>query len=56
MTAVEIYFEHDSASFGNKMMWLPVALGPVGAAAGLAGFFSCRMARSMCTRPSRSGR
>ena len=24
MTAAEIYFEHDSASFGNKMMWLPV--------------------------------
>jgi hypothetical protein len=26
VTAAEIYFEHDSASFGNKMMWLPVAL------------------------------
>ena len=25
VTAAEIYFEHDSASFGNKMMWLPVA-------------------------------
>src|SRR6266851_2229572 len=37
VTAAEIYFEHDSASFGNKMMWLPVALGPVGAAAGAAG-------------------
>jgi len=34
VTAAEIYFEHDSARFGNKMMWLPVALGPVGAAAG----------------------
>jgi len=32
VTAAEIFFEHDSASFGNKMMWLPVALGPVGAA------------------------
>jgi hypothetical protein len=42
VTAAEIYFEHDSASFGNKMMWLPVALGPVGAAAGVAGFFSRR--------------
>ena len=40
VTAAEIFFEHDSASFGNKMMWLPVALGPVGAAAGVAGFFS----------------
>src|SRR5674476_1518858 len=26
VTAAEIYFEHDSASFGNKMMWLPVVL------------------------------
>ncbi len=46
VTAAEIYFEHDSASFGNKMMWLPVALGPVGAAAGVAGFFSQRMAKT----------
>jgi len=46
VTAAEIYFEHDSASFGNKMMWLPVALGPVGAVAGLAGFFSRRMAKT----------
>src|ERR1700693_406489 len=46
VTAAEIYFEHDSASFGNKMMWLPVALGPVGAAAGVAGFFSRRMAKT----------
>lgn len=46
VTATEIYFEHDSASFGNKLMWLPVALGPVGAAAGVAGFFSGRMART----------
>src|ERR1700726_5286680 len=43
VTAAEIYFEHDSASFGNKMMWLPVALGPVGAAAGGAGVFSPRL-------------
>jgi hypothetical protein len=46
VTAAEIYFEHDSASFGNKMMWVPVALGPVGAAAGVAGFFSRRMAKT----------
>jgi hypothetical protein len=46
VTAAEIYFEHDSASFGNKMMWLPVALGPVGAAAGVAGFCSHRMAKT----------
>ncbi|UKA77132.1 hypothetical protein [Arthrobacter sp. FW306-07-I] len=46
VTAVEIYFEHDKASFGNKLMWLPVALGPVGAAAGIAGVFSKRMAKT----------
>ena len=46
VTAAEIFFEHDSASFGNKMMWLPVALGPVGAAAGIAGVFSRRLAKT----------
>ena len=46
VTAAEIFFEHDSASFGNKMMWVPVALGPVGAVAGVAGFFSQRMAKT----------
>src|ERR1700735_3764837 len=46
ITAAEIYFEHDSASFGNKMMWVPVVLGPVGAAAGVAGFFSQRLAKT----------
>ncbi len=40
VTALEIYFEHDSASFGNRLMWLPVALGPIGAAAGVAGLLS----------------
>jgi hypothetical protein len=47
VTAAEIFFEHDSASFGNKMMWIPVALGPVGAAAGIAGFCSQRMAKTV---------
>jgi hypothetical protein len=46
VTAGEIFFEHDSASFGNKMMWLPVALGPVGAAAGVAGVVSRRAAKT----------
>src|ERR1700757_1006525 len=46
VTAAEIFFEHDSASFGNKIMWIPVALGPVGAVAGVAGFFSQRMAKT----------
>ena len=33
VTAGEIFFEHDRASFSNRLMWLPVVLGPVGAAA-----------------------
>jgi hypothetical protein len=47
ITSAEIYFEHDKASFGNRLMWLPVLLGPVGAAAGVAGFASERMAHTV---------
>jgi len=47
VTSVEIYFEHDRASFGNKNMWLPVALGPVGLAAGLGGVFNKRAAKTV---------
>lgn len=47
VTAAEIYFEHDSASFGNRLMWLPVALGPIGAVAGVAGVVSERAARTV---------
>lgn len=46
VTAAEIYFEHDSASFGNKWMWAPVILGPVGAVAGIAGVFSKTLAKT----------
>ncbi|GAB3039382.1 hypothetical protein GCM10027052_19400 [Parafrigoribacterium mesophilum] len=46
VSAAEIYFEHDKASFGNKWMWAPVVLGPVGAAAGVAGVVSRRMAKT----------
>ncbi len=42
VTALEIYLEHDKASFGNRVMWWPVALGPLGAAAGVAGLVSER--------------
>jgi hypothetical protein len=47
VSAVEIYFEHDRASFGNRLMWLPVALGPLGLAAGVAGVASERAARTV---------
>lgn len=46
VTAAEIYFEHDRASFGNPWMWAPVVLGPVGAVAGVAGVYSQRMAKT----------
>ena len=47
ITGAEIWLEHDRASFGNRMMWLPVALTPVVSVAAAAGFFSKRMAKSV---------
>lgn len=46
VTAGEIFFEHDRASFGNRMMWIPVLLGPVGLAAGVAGYVNRRAAKT----------
>ena len=47
VTAGEIFFEHDKASFGNPWMWAPVVLGPVGAIAGVAGVFNRRAAKTL---------
>jgi hypothetical protein len=47
VSGLEIWLEHDKASFGNKMMWLPVALSPVAAAAGVAGVVSERAAKTV---------
>lgn len=47
VTAAEIYFEHDSASFGNPWMWAPVVMGPVGAVAGVGGFLNKRLAHTL---------
>ncbi|CAM5694899.1 hypothetical protein AB0F92_25180 [Kitasatospora aureofaciens] len=47
ITAAEIYLEHDRAGFGNRVMWWPVWLGPVGAVAGVAGALSPRAARTL---------
>ena len=42
----EIYFEHLRGSFGDKWMWTPVALTPPLVAAGVAGVFSERAAKT----------
>ena len=47
VTAGEIYFSHDAASFGNKMMWWPIVVVPTAIPAGAAGFFSRRAARTV---------
>jgi len=47
VTGAEIWLEHDSASFSNRMMWLPVALTPVAAVAGVCGVFSHRLAKTV---------
>jgi hypothetical protein len=47
VAGIEIYFEHDRASFGNRLMWLPVGLAPVGAVAGVAGLVSERAAHTL---------
>jgi hypothetical protein len=46
VTGLEIFLEHDRASFGNKVMWWPVALSPVAIAAGIAGVVSKRAAKT----------
>jgi hypothetical protein len=47
VTAAEIYFEHDRASFGNKNMYLPVLLGPLGLVAGIGGVVSKPVAKTV---------
>ncbi|MER7705713.1 hypothetical protein ABTX81_22825 [Kitasatospora sp. NPDC097605] len=54
ITAAEIYLEHDRAGFGNRVMWWPVWLGPVGAVAGVAGAASPRAARTLLPLASAS--
>jgi len=55
------FFEHDSASFGNKMMWIPGRARPGRCGrGGWAGFFSRRMAKDRAAssprpRSSRTG-
>ncbi len=46
VTGLEIWLEHDRASFANRLMWLPVGLTPVMSAAGFAGVFSHKAAKT----------
>ena len=45
--ALEIYLEHYKGSFGDKWMWTPIVLTPPLTAAGIAGFYSERAARTL---------
>lgn len=47
VTAAEIYTEHDSASFGNKMMWVPLAVLPAMVPAAVAAVVSRRAAHTV---------
>ena len=47
ITAGEIYFSHDRASFGNRVMWWPVVVVPTAIPAGVAAVFSRRAARTV---------
>ncbi|HZQ57792.1 MAG TPA: hypothetical protein VFA84_07150 [Acidimicrobiales bacterium] len=46
VTGTEIWLEHDRASFGNRMMWLPVMTTPLLSVAAAAGVFSKRLAKT----------
>ncbi|HET7173783.1 MAG TPA: hypothetical protein VFI30_05855 [Nocardioidaceae bacterium] len=46
ITTAEVYVEHYRASFGNKMMWSPVAVTPPLVVAGIGGVFSRRWAKA----------
>jgi len=47
ITTGEIFFSHDSASFGNKMMWVPIAVVPTVVPAGIAAVFSRTAAKTV---------
>ncbi|WP_242455944.1 hypothetical protein [Mycolicibacterium sp. P1-18] len=47
ITTAEIFMSHDGASFGNKMMWWPIAIVPAAVPAGIAAVFSRRAAHTV---------
>jgi hypothetical protein len=46
VTGLEIFLEHDRASFGNGMMWWPVTITPIVSVAAIGGVFSKRLAKT----------
>jgi hypothetical protein len=47
ITTAEIYTSHDSASFGNRMMWWPIVIMPTLVPTGVAAVFSHRAAKTV---------
>jgi hypothetical protein len=47
ITTAEIYTSHDSASFGNRMMWWPIVIMPTLVPTGIAAVFSHRAAKTV---------
>ncbi|MGI8761089.1 MAG: hypothetical protein ACR2LF_07315 [Jatrophihabitantaceae bacterium] len=47
ITTAEIYTEHDSASFGNRVMWWPIVVLPTLVPAGIGAVFSRRVAKTV---------
>lgn len=47
VTTAEIYLSHDSASFGNKMMWWPVVVVPSAAPIAALSVYSRRAAKTI---------
>lgn len=47
ITTAEIYTEHDSASFGNRMMWWPIVIVPTLVPTGIAAVVSRRAAKTV---------
>ncbi len=47
VTTGEIFMSHDSASFGNKMMWVPIVVVPTVIPAGIASVFSRKAAKTV---------
>lgn len=46
LVCFEVYYQHYKGSFGNKFMWSPIITTPPIVAAGIAGIFSKRAAKT----------